>query len=114
MKKVLFLICFMLALTSCDKGELVKGQFIYYDGAAVLQTDSIVYGVIINDKALELDKLSKQFKKEDTDMVSVELRGKLIPRPENEEGWDYSIDIKEIVNVSESEEDNDIIKFGDE
>ena len=62
----------------------------------------------------ELDKQVQQYKIETTDMVPVEIRGKIIPKPENEEGWPFRIEIKEILNVSKPKpEDNAIIKIGE-
>ena len=78
----------------------LKGQFIYYADAAVLQTHQEVYGVVINNKMHEVNDLAKQFKKAATDMVSVEVRGKITPKPENEEGWPFRVEIVEILNVS--------------
>lgn len=78
----------------------LKGQFIYYADAAVLQTHREVYGVIINDKMHEVNEMAKQFKKVATDMVSVEVRGKITPKAENEEGWPFRVEIVEILNVS--------------
>jgi hypothetical protein len=91
---------------------LLRGEFVYYADAAVLQTpNNAMYGVILNKKMHELNDLAKPFKKEATDYVFVELRGKLIPKPENEEGWDYRIDIKEILKVTASKADG-VIKLG--
>jgi len=97
-----------------DGLTLLKGDFIYFADAAVLQTHREVYGVVIDEKMHELDKQVQQYKIETTDMVPVEIRGKIIPKPENEEGWPFRIEIKEILNVSKPKpEDNAIIKIGD-
>lgn len=94
---------------------LLKGEFVYYADAAVIQTNSSsIYGVIINEKMHELDKLAQQYKKEPTDYVSVEIRGEIIPKPENEEGWPYRIDIKEIIKVSKSQNEDEVIKLESE
>ena len=141
MKKVLFLFT-VIAFVSCksdkktedadasvedsqnvqesnDELTLLKGEFIYYTspedetGAAVLQTTQDVYAVIIDDKMHELNELVKKYKTEDTDMVPVEIRGKIIPRPENEEGWDFRVEIVEILNVSKpNPEGGEIITIG--
>ena len=96
-----------------DGLTLLKGDFIYFADAAVLQTHREVYGVVIDEKMHELDKQVQQYKIETTDMVPVEIRGKIIPKPENEEGWPFRIEIKEILNVSKPKpEDNAIIKIG--
>ena len=98
-----------------DGLTLLKGDFIYFSDAAVLQTHREVYGVVIDEKMHELDKQVQQYKIETTDMIPVEIRGKIIPKPENEEGWPFRIEIKEILNVSKPKpEDNEIIKIGKE
>ena len=139
MKNIGFLLVLFIAFTACkndkksetaqDQAEvqegktakqsdglvLLKGEFVYYADAAVLQTNSSsIYGVVINEKMHELDKLAQQYKKEPTDYVSVEIRGEIIPKPENEEGWPYRINIKEILNVSKSQIDNEVIKLESE
>ncbi|MFK2818851.1 hypothetical protein U0L90_01885 [Flavobacteriaceae sp. LMIT009] len=83
-----------------DGLTLLKGQFIYYADAAVLQTHVDVYGVIINDKMHELNEMVQKHKKVDTDMIPVEVRGRITPRPENEKGWDFRVEIVEILKVS--------------
>ena len=98
-----------------DGLTLLKGDFIYFADAAVLQTHREVYGVVINEKMHELDKQVQQYKIETTDMVPVEIRGKIIPKPENEEGWAFRVEIKEILNVSKpNPEANEVIKLGTE
>ncbi|WP_040252605.1 membrane lipoprotein lipid attachment site-containing protein [Psychroserpens mesophilus] len=142
MKKLIFLLVLALAFTACkneaktetvsDKTNINKldkngktakqndglktivGQFIYFGDAAVLQTRSDIYGVIINDKMHELNNMAKTYKKDPTDYVTVQVRGKLLPKPEGEEGWPFRIDIKEIETVKEyKSNENDVIKLGD-
>lgn len=97
-----------------DDLTLLKGDFIYFADAAVLQTHREVYGVVIDEKMHELNKQVQQYKIETTDMVPVEIRVKIIPKTENEEGWPFRIEIKEILNVSKPKpEDNTIIKIGE-
>lgn len=94
---------------------LLKGEFVYYADAAVIQTNpSSIYGVIVNEKMHELDKLAQQYKAEPTDYVFVEIRGEIIPKPENEEGWPFRIKIKEILNVSKSQNTDEVIKLDSE
>ncbi len=96
-----------------DGLTLLKGEFIYYADAAVLKTESEVYGVAIDEKMHELDKQVQLYKKQDTDMVPVEIKGKLIPKGDNEEGWPYLIEIKEIVHISKPKlEDNNEVTLG--
>jgi len=109
MKKVILILFSIALFSSCKKGSdsqsqetaakedftLVKGDFIYYADAAVLQTNKEIYGVVINEKMHELDALVKKYKKEETDMVPVQVRGEIISKPEGEEGWPLNLDIKE-------------------
>ena len=139
MKNSVLLLVFFMAFTSCKNDSksdkktddienqeektakqndglvLLKGEFVYYADAAVIQTNSSsIYGVVINEKMHELDKLAQQYKKEPTDYVSVEIRGEIIPKPENEEGWPYRINIKEIIKVSKSQNEDEVIKLESE
>ncbi|MFC4722711.1 hypothetical protein ACFO5O_10285 [Geojedonia litorea] len=94
---------------------LMKGEFVYFADAAVLQTNSnSIYGVVIDDKMHELDKMAQHYKKEPTDYVNVEIRVKIIPKPENEEGWPFRVEIKEILKVDKSQIEDEVIKLGSE
>ena len=136
------LFCFMIILSSCNNASkdktdatedvsattingdertakqsdgltLLKGDFLYLADAAVLQTHREIYGVVIDDKMHELDEMVKKFKTEDTDMVPVEIRGKISQKPPNEEGWPYRVEIKEILKVSAPDPNTtEIIKIG--
>jgi hypothetical protein len=91
----------------------LQGEFIYYADAAVLKTSGKIYGVVIDDVVQELQSQVKAFKKEDTDMIPVTVRGRLFKKAPNEEGWEDKIEIKEILKVSApSLEANDVIKIG--
>lgn len=92
---------------------LLKGNFIYYSEAAVFQTPSEIYGVVVDDKMHELNEQAKQFKDEETDMVVAVIRGKISKKSEGEEVWDNRIEIKEILKVSKSSSnENEVIKLG--
>ena len=96
-----------------DGLTLLKGEFIYYADAAVLQTPNEMYAVIIDDKMHELNEQAMKYKTADTDMVPVEIRGEITPKPENEEGWDYRVEIKEILKVSKpNPEGGEMITIG--
>lgn len=95
-----------------DGLTLLKGEFVYYGDAAVLQTHREVYGVVLDEKMTELNKMAQAYKKEPTDYATVSIRGKIIPKPENEEGWPFRIEIKEILSVSASNpETNNVVKL---
>ena len=96
-----------------DGLTLLKGEFLYYADAAVLQTHREVYGVVVDEGMHRLNDMVKEYKKEDTDMVPVEIRGKIIPKPEGEEGWPLRVEIKEILKVSKPDDNSDkIITIG--
>ncbi len=93
----------------------IHGEFIYYADAAVLKTNKKIYGVVIDDVMQELQAQVKVFKKADTDMVPVTVRGRIFKKDPNEEGWEDKIEIKEILKVSAPSLDaNDVIKIGKE
>jgi len=138
MRKLSLLLLILTVVTSCkvdnkkevdlketDQVEVVKttkqndgfvavqGEFIYYADAAVLKTTNKIYGVVIDDVVQDLQTQVKLFKKEDTDMVPVTVRGRLFKKDPNEEGWEDKIEIKEILKVSAPSLDaNDVIKIG--
>ena len=117
MKKIIILLITITAFLNCKKETkkevdnkqqeiktenltLLKGEFVYYADAAVLKTTNKVYGVILNKKVDELNEQAKPFKKDHTDFVLVEVKGKITPKPKDEEGWDNDVEIKEIISVS--------------
>ena len=138
MKKVLILLITIIAFVSCkddaktkvpqqienidgsektskqsDGLTLLVGDFIYYADAAVLQTHKEVYGVVLNDEMKALNELAAKYKKEPTDMVKVQVRGKIIPKQTNEEGWPFNVEIKEIMSVKPIDaKNNEVIKIG--
>lgn len=129
MKKIIFFLFISIAFLSCKKEskstekssnrasqvELITmtGEFIYYADAAVLQTTNEIYGVVIDDKMHKLNDEVKQYKVDDTDMVSVTVKVRRFEKPENEEGWPYRVEIKEILKVEKPDtKKQDIIKLG--
>lgn len=95
-----------------DGLTLLKGEFVYFADTAVLQTHREVYGVVVDANMEALNAKVQQYKKEPTDMVPVEIRGKIVPKPEGEEGWPFRVEIKEILNVYKPNENKkDVIKL---
>lgn len=96
-----------------DGLTLLKGDFVFYDGAAVLQTHANIYGVLITDKMHELNKKAKTYKSEPTDMVLVEIRGKITNQKDEKILWENKVEIVEILDVTApEEEDNNVVKLG--
>lgn len=93
----------------------MTGNFIYYADAAVFQTKSELYGVVDNEKTMDLIVQAEPLKNEPTDEVVATLKVKVTKKPENEEGWENRIEIIEIIKVSKANQnDNTIIKLGNE
>ncbi len=124
MKKILFLLIAGLALVSCNQKstedssstsyEVIEGEFIYLVDAAIIKGDSFIYGVALDDKMRELATIVKPLQRDEYDMVPVIIKGIINPKPTNEEGWDYIVTIKEIVEVKAPTADTSIkLEAGD-
>ncbi|WP_074409829.1 MULTISPECIES: hypothetical protein [Aquimarina] len=104
MKKTCILIALSLILFSCksenknEEPNLIRGEFILIDDAAVLKGNDFIYGVIINDVTLELAKKVEPLQREEYDMVPVVVKGIIKPNPE--QGWEEIVELKEIIGVS--------------
>jgi hypothetical protein len=100
---------------SIDDGLItMRGDFIYIDNAAVLQTNLDIYGVVVDDQMKELHKAVKPFQTNATDMVPVTVRVRKFEKPSNEEGWPYRVEIKEIIKVEKPNSNSiDVIKLGE-
>lgn len=98
-----------------DGLTLLKGDFVFYKDAAVLQTHAEFYGVYITDKMHELNEMVQQYKNADTDMVPVEIRGRISTEKHETILWPNKVEIVEILNVSEPQPGtNETINLGTE
>ncbi|WP_370477651.1 hypothetical protein [Tamlana flava] len=98
-----------------DGLTLLKGQFVFYDGAAVLQTHANIYGLFLTDKLKELIQLAEKHKKEPTDMVQVEIRGKITNQKDEKILWENKVEVAEILSVKPIPEDeNNVVKLGEQ
>ena len=79
----------------------------------MLQTQSEIYGVLITDKLEALQKQAEKHKSEPTDMVKVEIRGKITNQKDEKILWENKVEVIEILNVKpNSKEENKVIKLG--
>ena len=94
---------FVAACTTQPKLEIenVTGEFLFYDNAAVLNTGSEIYGVIVDHKLHELHAQALTVQKDSFDMVQVFIKGVISENP-NEEGWPQVVTVKEIDSVAPS------------
>jgi len=98
--------------TTSEAYVTLKGDFVYYADAAVLQTPSEIYGVVIDEKMHQLNKQVTALKNEDTDMVPVTVKVRKFEKNKDEEGWQYRVEIKEILKVEAPDpEGKDVIKL---
>lgn len=117
MKKIHLLFIVLLSFTACKElanrstrpvaeETIITGEFLYWNNAAVLKTDTEIYGVVIDKKMHELDSRCKPLKKDQYDMIPVTLKAiiKKNPLPER---WEAVIEIKEILSVSKPPEKED-------
>jgi hypothetical protein len=97
------LLLFVAACTTQPKSEVesVAGEFLFYDNAAVLNTGSEIYGVVIDDKLHALHAQALTVQKDSFDMVQVYIKGVISENP-NEEGWSQVVTVKEIDSVAPS------------
>lgn len=108
MKKSSLIIIISLLLFSCKNNtsnsssdtepNLIRGEFILIDNAGVIKGKDFIYGVIIDDKANELNAKVKPLQREEYDMVPVVIKG--IVKPNTEDGWPEVVEITEIIGVS--------------
>ena len=106
MKYYLPLIALLLIVTACttqpkSEVENLTGEFLFYDDAAVLNTGSEIYGVVVDDKLHELHVQALTVQKDSFDMVQVYIKG-VISENSNEEGWPQVVTVKEIDSVAPS------------
>ncbi|WP_405250993.1 hypothetical protein [Dokdonia sp. Asnod3-C12] len=124
MKKIVFLLIASLSLASCNQKstedssstsyEVIEGEFIYLVDAAIIKGDSFIYGVALDNKMHELATIVKPLQRDEYDMVPVIIKGIINPKPINEEGWDFIVTIKEIVEVKAPTADTSIkLEAGD-
>ncbi|MBT7527975.1 hypothetical protein N9V44_03040 [Flavobacteriaceae bacterium] len=120
MKIYKILILFLLITFSCDSKQdkvvsnevvetknndliILSGDYVFYNNAAVLQTNKNVYGIIINEKVNELNEKLSSIKKDEFDFIPVILKGRLKNKDKNDEGWSVKLEITEIVEIINKE-----------
>jgi len=100
---LIVLLLFVAACTTQPKSEVksLTGEFLYYDNAAVLNTGSEIYGVVVDDKLHELHSQALTVQKDSFDMVQVYIKGVISKNP-NEEGWPQVVTVNKIDSVAPS------------
>jgi hypothetical protein len=106
MKTQLFFLILLISVAACstkpkEKTESVSGEFLFYSGAAVLNTGSEIYGVVIDDMLRELHAQTVPVQKDSFDMVQVYVKGVISDNP-NSDGWSKIVRVVEIDSVAPS------------
>ena len=102
-------------LKQSDGLTAIHGKFLYSekDTAAVLQTPTQMYSIVIDDNMQELRQQVEDYKIDEYTMVPVTIRGRIFEKDSLEESWDRKIEIKEILKISKPDpKENDVIKLG--
>ena len=114
MKNYIYL--FLLVFASCtqapkktDVNPQFYGEFLYLADAAVLNTGTEIYGVIIDEKMHALHDLCTTIKRDEYDMIPVYVKGAVETKQPDEEGWDKRIKITSIDSLL-NPIDNSILK----
>ena len=112
-KILLALIIFLGCKNSnVDQISTIKGSYIFFEDAAVLQNTNEIYGVFMNEKARELNTLVKNYKTNESDVINVEVKGVISIKKDSVILWENKIDIIEIISVTASKETNNTLKLG--
>ena len=117
MKKIGLLILLTLIFGCKNSSEnltTLKGSYIFFDDAAVLQTNNEVYGVFMNAKALELNKRAEQQRTRPSEIVYVELKGIISTEEDEKIKWEKKLDISEIISISIDKKPNNTLILGTE
>ncbi|MFO7703297.1 hypothetical protein [Psychroflexus maritimus] len=85
----------------------LKGEFIYSNGAAVLKTRNVIYGIVLDEEGLELKEAVDEVKENEYDMIPVLIQGKIIENPD--EGWDQLVEVIKTIKVEEPQPNENII-----
>ena len=115
MKKNIFFVLLSLFFgckNTSEKLSTLKGSYIFFEDAAVLQTMDEIYGVYLNEKAIELNKMAKTTKSESTDVVMVELKGHISSEKHEIILWEKKFEIVEIVELRAMKETKNTVILG--
>ena len=117
MKRLILYTLMILGFGCKNKSEnltVLKGSYIFFDDAAVLQTPNEIYGVYLNDKAVELNKLAMSFKARPSDAIIAELKGIISTDDHDKILWEKKFEIVEIVSTSSKKETKNTLILGEE
>ena len=109
MKKKLALALLVLSIgckNTSEKITTLKGSFMFFEDAAVLQASNEIYGIYINDKTIALNEASEKLKATPTDVVIAEVKGIISTEKHEKILWEKKFEIIEIISISSKKETN--------
>ena len=116
MRKILLILLFTSYLgckkSISDGASIVKGSYIFFNDAAVLQNDDVIYGVFMNEKAFELNEKAAKYKTRNNDNVNVEVTGIISTKKDDIILWENKIEIIDIIAISSANDTNNTLKSG--
>lgn len=93
-----------------DGNSVLIGDFIYSDGAAVINGKDFIYGIVLDSMANVLTEKVEPIKQDEYDMIPVAIKGKIKPNPQ-EDGWEEVVEITKIINISKSKSNKEAIEI---
>ena len=77
----------------------ISGDFITVDTAAVIKSNSQIYGVILDSIGEVLNQRSKEVQREQYEMIPVEVKAQIIANDKKDQ-WEKLLKIDEIIYVN--------------
>tara|TARA_B100000524_G_scaffold321338_1_gene202158 strand:- start:182 stop:535 length:354 start_codon:yes stop_codon:yes gene_type:complete len=116
MNKAIFISLFLIVFSCKEKSDSevnIRGTFIYFEDAAVLQSNNEIYGVYLDNKANELIEKAKNLKASESDEIKVELLGRVSTKNDDKIFWNKKFKITRIINISLRKEKQKTIILGE-
>ena len=116
MRRTLWVLLLFISLLSCNQdknksdnskkakeginnSKRISGDFITVDTAAVIKSNSQIYGVILDSTGQVLNQRSKKVQKEQYEMIPVEVEAQVITNDKKNQ-WEKLLKISEIIYVN--------------
>lgn len=117
MKKLVLSSLFVISFGCKNNSEqlsTLKGSYIFFDDAAVLQTKDEIYGVFMNEKTIELNTKAKAVQTSPEEVIYVELKGNISTEEDEKIKWEKKFDIKKIISVIPKKQVSNTLILGTE
>lgn len=115
MKRILPIVILIIIVgckSTSDELSVLEGSYIYFDDAAVLQTKNEIYGVFLNEKAMELNNKAKAYKSNPNNFIYVKVKGIVSTKKDEKILWEKKLEIVEIESINSTNELNKSLILG--